>query len=301
MAGQMALAASRRKRDCQSAGRSPKGRRKRRSGAVAKISVSKAWDETREVLRRSSKLIIPVALAFVVLPGVIAELVVSDAQASGDTTVMPIVMLLFLLCSLVAQMAIQAIALPTGQTTLGAVIALTLRRLPVVVAAAILLIIPLIVLLSILFGVQLAAAAGGSVNPRFLGTLMIVLLVLLVPLSKFSLLTPVAVKEPGGPIRLLQRAWSLSRGATLKLYGLVVLTVLLPLLLAFIATAVFGSLVVILAGQPQGWSVSTLLVALVSQLASVAASVPLSILFARIYAQQSGPAHADVSVPSSGT
>lgn len=225
----------------------------------------------------------------------------SGARAGSDAAMMPIVMLLFLLTSLVAQMAIQAIALPMGQVTLGAVIAHTLTRLPVVVAAGLLLILPVIILLAILFGAELTAAAAGSVNPQFLGTLMLLLLVILVPLSRFSMLTPVAVKEQGGPIQLLRRAWSLSRGATLKLYGLVILTILLPLLLSFAATIAFGSLVVIALGQPQGWSVATLLVALISQLASVAASVPLSVLFARIYAQLSGPAHADVSVPSSGT
>lgn len=268
---------------------------------MARLSVSRAWDEARGVLRQSSKLIIPVALAFVVLPGVVAELAMSDARAGSDPAMTPIVMLLFLLTSLIAQMAIQAIALPTGQMTLGAIITHALTRLPVVVAAGLMLLLPVIILLSVLFGEDLAAAAAGTVNPQFLGTLTLVLLVVLVPLSRFSMLTPMAVKERGGPIRLMQRAWSLSRGATFKLYGLVLLTLLLPLLLSFVATIALGSLVVIVLGQPQGWSVATLLVALISQLASVAASVPLSILFARIYAQLSGPAHDDVSVPSSGT
>lgn len=268
---------------------------------MARLSVSKAWDEARSVLRQSSKLIIPVALAFVVLPGVVAELVMASARAGNDPAVMPIVMLLFLLASLVGQMAIQAIALPSGRTTLGAVIGQAVRRLPMVVAAGLILILPLMILLAVLFGDQLTAAAAGKVDPQFAGTLTLLLVVILVPLSRFAMLTPVAVKERGGPLRLLQRAWSLSRGATLKLYGLVLLTLLLPLLLSFAATIALGSLVVLALGQPQGWSVATLLVALISQLASVAASVPLSIIFARIYAQLSGPAHDDVTVPSSGT
>lgn len=268
---------------------------------MAKLLVSRASDEARNVLRQSAKLIIPIALAFVVLPGVIAELVLSGVRASGDTSaILPIVMLLFLLASLTGQMAIQAIALPSGQTTVGAVITRALKRLPAIVAAALLLVVPLIILLSVIFGRQLTAAMSAP-SPEFLGRLMLVVLIVLLPVARFSMLTPVAIMEPGGPIRLLKRAWTLGQGSTFKLYGLVLLTIFLPLLLSFVATAVIGSGIVIALGKPQGWSVSTLLIALISQMASAAASVPLAVIFARIYAHLSGPAHADVTVPSSGT
>ena len=41
---------------------------------AAKLSLSRAWDETRDVLRRDGRLIAIVALAMLVFPGTVQEL-----------------------------------------------------------------------------------------------------------------------------------------------------------------------------------------------------------------------------------
>ena len=50
---------------------------------MAKLSISKAWDETRSIVARDRGLLFTVALALFVLPGVISDLVTPDAPASG--------------------------------------------------------------------------------------------------------------------------------------------------------------------------------------------------------------------------
>jgi len=50
---------------------------------AAKLSLSRAWDETRDVLHRDGRLIAIVALAMLVFPGTVQEMVTPQAPAGG--------------------------------------------------------------------------------------------------------------------------------------------------------------------------------------------------------------------------
>jgi hypothetical protein len=113
--------------------------------------------------------------------------------------------------------------------------------------------------------------------------------------------TPAAANEHQlGPIGLLKRSWSLSRGRALKLFGLLLLTVLAALVLVIGLGSAIGAVVLLLLGDPEPFNLSALLVSLTQQLLNAVISVALAVLIARCYAQLTGAGTPSVSVPDAG-
>ena len=139
---------------------------------MAKLSLSKAWDETREVAGRDGKLIAAVALAMFFLPGVVAGLV--DPQAGGfpQSTGAAVMMFVVALIALVGQLAIIRMALG-ARMTVGEAIGHGARRAPSYLVAGLIWAGPLILagyFLGIcrnLWGNRLQKKAGPVVTPSF--------------------------------------------------------------------------------------------------------------------------------------
>jgi len=264
---------------------------------VAKLSLSKAWDDTRGVLAREGKLIAAVALALVYLPGVIVGVIdpgetAASIMAGGTSTWL---LLITTLIGLVGQLAIVRLALGPA-TSVGEAIAHGARRMPTYVGGTLLWMFPLTVVLAI-FGKNVLTGAPAENAGEALVTL-IVLCVLIYLAVRLILVSAVASAEHVGPVGMLKRAWALSKGNWWRLFAFLMLLALAAIVLLAVFGMLSGTIAKLLFGEIEPMTVSALVVALVTEIASALVTVVFITMIARLYAQVSGVS--TVSVPSSG-
>lgn len=261
---------------------------------MAALSISRAWDETKAVLRRDGRLITPIALAFLLLPGVVSELAMPNVEPSASTVAKQILMVIVLLLGFIGQLAVQWLSIHSGETVGGA-IRRAISRVPALLVAGLLIIVPLSILL-VPFAAPIMANPENPPPAAMVGILAILLAVML-PLCRLSLAAPVTVAERAGPIAMLRRSWGLTSGSTFKLYGFLLLVLFLALILIAAVQMAVGSVAILAFGQPEPWSLSALIIALASQAVATIVSVTLSIIFARLYVQATGDQEQIASVP----
>lgn len=254
-----------------------------------KLSISTAWDEAHGALRRDGRLFVPLALAFLVVPGVLLDLAMprQGAQPGAPGAGWLLLFVAVIVIGLLGQLAIQWLALSPG-TPVRDAIERAARRVPWVFAAGVMLAVPIALLLLPL--VMQIAANPKSPPPGAAAALLLAIPLLLIPAARLILMSAAAVAEELGPVAMIKRSWTLTRGSTLRLYGLLLLFCVAILVVMLAVQSVVGSLVIVALGQPEPWTVSALLISLAVQLAQAAVSVPLTILFARLYAQAAGGA-----------
>ena len=265
---------------------------------MAKLSLSRAWDETKGVLSRDGKLIAAVGLALLVLPGTISDLVTPPAPPGElpEPGAWMIVALVALLIGVVGQLAIVRLA-----TTPGLSVADSIRhgavRMPTYVGAVLIWILPLVLALVLL------APHITPAQPSVAAALAFLLLfgVGIFIFVRLCLMIAVASQEAAGPLSLIKRSWALSRGHWWRLFAFLLVIIAAVLVLYMAVGAVIGSIVGIFAGGVEPMSLAALLIALATQLVTALFTGVFVIMLARMYTQLAGPDHANVSVPSSGT
>jgi hypothetical protein len=102
---------------------------------------------------------------------------------------------------------------------------------------------------------------------------------------RLMLLTAVTAAEPVGPVAVLRRSWRLTSGHALKLFGFMVVVIIVFLVVMLAVSAIFGSVIILAAGQPQEGNLSSFLIDLVGGITTAALSLFLTAMVARIYAQ----------------
>lgn len=259
---------------------------------VSNLSISRAWDETREIFRRDGGLYVAVALALIVLPEVVVGIIAPDpgTQPSG---IVQLLRLIAGLIALVGQLAIIRLALGPS-TTVGDAIGHGARRFPAALGAVVLLIIammlitiPLVLLLGPLFGADIRHMSATPNGPTAL-LVLIVLIAILAISVRFTLLSPVASGESIGPVAILKRTWELTKGHYWRLFGLVVLLLVAALFLLMVAGIIGGLLAKMISPDIEPFSIGALILALFAGLAQGAFSVLASLMLARVYAQVAG-------------
>jgi len=265
---------------------------------AAKLSLSRAWEETREVFRRDGRLIAIVALALLVLPTTVQALVTPAAPPGElpETGAWMIVALVALLIGVTAQLSIVRLAIGPA-TSVGESIAHGARRMPIYLAAMVIWLVPFLVVMFML----LAAIRLPAPNPAAVLGFFVVLVVTVLLAVRLVLALAVASSERVGPLRVLKRSWGLSRGNWWRLFAFFVLFLITAVCVMVAAGAAIGLVTALVLGPPEGTNVSALLVALVTQLAVAAVTAVFVVMLARIYVQLAGRGEAEVSVPSSGT
>lgn len=262
---------------------------------MAKLSITTAWNETMDFVKRDAGALFTIAFALVALPSVALQALGPGQVSPGETPELGLWLLLVpvvLFLSIAGTLAISALAIGR-ENVVGSAIALGFRRfLPMLGAAllvglgALLVMIPLFVLLG-LGGGDLSQPSP-EVGARF-GIAMLVLAVLFIFIwVRLTMMTPVAVAEPLGPIGIIRRSWQLTAGHFWKLLGFFLLFIIMISVVLLAVTAVFGILVVVLAGQPDPGTLSALLILLIGGLVNAVAVVFLTVMFARIYVQLAG-------------
>lgn len=260
---------------------------------MARLSISRAWEETAAFARREARLLFPVAFLLMSLPGSILQ-AMAPVTTPGKLpelglwlAFLPVVVI----GSLVGGLAISHLALRPG-ASVGEALQIGLRRfLPLLGAAVLvgvgvsLLMIPLILIVAVL-----ATPASAGAVPPALAVLPVLLMipVLVVVWVRLILMTPAAAAESVGPIALIRRSWDLTRGHFWRLLGFLVLLILVSLVVLTAVGAIGGILVILIAGQPQPGSIAMFLVLLISALVQAVVSGLFTAFIARIYAQLAG-------------
>jgi hypothetical protein len=262
---------------------------------MAGLSISRAWDETKQVIARDGSLLTTIALALFVLPGVISE-TVAPAAKPGELPPLgywTIVSAIALMVALVGQLSVIRLAMGS-RLTVGEAIGHGAKRAPAYLAAT------LIWLLPFTFVAFLLAqrVVGETPSAGAALVLLVLLPVLIFFAIRMLMSSSVASAETVGPVGILRRSWELTRGHWWRLFAFF----LIFLTGALVGLAAAGMMVNILAklifGSVDPITVGALLVALVTQIISAAISVLLMVMLARIYAQLAG---GEAGVPSSGT
>jgi hypothetical protein len=259
------------------------------------LSISRAWDETRDIIGRDGKLFASVAGALMVLPGVVRDLTTPSAQpghlpAPGAWVA---VWLVTILVGLVGQLAIARLAL-AHRTSVGEAIGHSARRMPMYLLAQLIWVLPFAI-----GAVLLAGPVEQKSGPAALAFLAGFVLFVFVSI-RMLLTAPIAVEEPALPHEIVKRSWKLSAGNWWRLFGFFLLFVIGAAIAILATLAVAGLLVKAILGELEPFSVAALLVSLASQIVMAGVYVLLMAMLARIYVQLSGNAP-QASVPSSGT
>lgn len=269
---------------------------------MAKLSLSRAWEETVQVLSHDGRLFLAVALALVVLPQTVIGLVAP--MSSGASSPLTLILLaVTLVLGVIAQIALNRLAIGPS-TTVGAAIGRGVTRMPIWFGAFFIFLVCVFIILIPLVLILGASGVMVASSPSHEASASVVLLILLVAMlayAVFQLSVPVAAAEPGGSIHLITRSWHLSRGAYWRLLGFVVLLFAGLILVVLAGQFGVGSLVQVALGPPDALSLSALVISLVVAVIQAVFTVIFAVMLARIYVQLSAGTAAAPTVPRSGT
>jgi hypothetical protein len=267
-----------------------------------KLSLSRAWDETKAVLAADARLIAAVALAFLVLPGIVFRVVAPESPANELPPFGPwvAVLLVVLVISFIGQIAIARMAMEP-HISVGEAVAVGARRVLALFGAFLLWTVPLTVLGALLY--SLAALSAASTGIALVALLCLTVLTILVAflVIRLILVPAVAAAEGGNPIELLRRSFELTRGNWWRLFLFVLLFALGAGVLLGAVESVAGVAAGTFLGETTGFSIGNLVVGIAVQLVSAIVSVAFFVILARIYVQLSGSESFEVGVPKSGT
>ena len=254
---------------------------------MTKLSIGQAWSETLQVAKREGRLIVPIALAFVVIPATLFALAVPPVPAGqlpepgGWALLYPVL----IFAALIGQMAIMRLAIGPA-ASVSESIRHALRRSPSVIGAA------------LIFGIPAAAiilptampVLANPTNPPPTAALLFLIacVVLLCVWIRLMLMTAAGVAEEIGPVAIVKRSWALTRGNFWRLLAMALLFGIVALIAIKATQWVSGSVLIVALGKPEPWTVSALLIALVAAITQTIASVLFAIMLARIYVQRAG-------------
>jgi hypothetical protein len=266
---------------------------------MAKLSISQAWEETRAVLAQDGKLILTVALAMIVLPGIVLDVTMPDTPAGqmpeGGAWVA--VAVVAGLLSLVGQLAIIRLAM-RPHISVGEAIVHGGRRLLPYLAAALIWVLPFIVAASLLFA---AVPEGATKPPPAVSLALIIVIVIGLYLAvRFILMSAVASAEPSAPLAILRRAWAITSGNWWRLFGFMILFGIGALVLIWAVSSVVGVFAQLALGEVGRKTIAGLVVIMISQLVSALLFMTFFVMLARLYVQKGGY-EAEAGVPNSGT
>ncbi|HEY8591463.1 MAG TPA: hypothetical protein VIL42_01205 [Sphingomicrobium sp.] len=267
---------------------------------MPKLSLSRAWDETRQVLSRDGRLIAAVALAIVVLPQTVIGLFTPQSPAKNFGLAFGL-LLASLLFGFIAQVAINRLGIGPS-TTVGAAIMRGVSRMPALLGAFLLMMIALFIILIpiVLVLSLLGMVSGTSSTEASPAVVLIILLAVALSYAVFQLAVPAAAAEDGGPLHLLKRSWRLAKGNYLRLLGFVAMMFIGLMIVLLAGQLVIGSIIAAALGPPDQLSLSALLISLVAAAIQALFTVVFAVMLARIYTQLAGRGEVQASVPSSG-
>jgi hypothetical protein len=262
---------------------------------MSDLSISKAWDESREIGKRDGRLLAILALAFIGLPSLISTVFMPDQAAgledrSGGES---LAILVAAIIALLGQLAIARMSL-APPTSVADAIRHGLRRLLPQIGAAVLafcvllgLCLPLVVL-AMAMGVAGEATTPAALPALVLVGLLVTVAAVLFVAVRLMMMTPVAAAENVGPVAILARSWDLTRGHFWRLLGFLLMMVAALAVVSLAAAAVVGTVVIMLFGAVEPMSMAALMLGLAQGLLTALFTVVFVLMVMRIYVQLSG-------------
>jgi magnesium-transporting ATPase (P-type) len=264
---------------------------------MAKLSISKAWDEASAFLRREARLVVPVALAMFTVPATLFGWYNPSGdpnQATGGLG-WPLTLILLVL-AIAGQMTIAGMAIGWSGS-IGSALAHALRRVWGVLGSVLIVFFPLSVVLVLVIAVmvgnsgitdptQITAESLAAV-PGLSFVLLIMTLIFLFIATRLFQISAIGMVETANPVRILARSWQLTGGHFLRLVGTLLLILIASFVASIAVTVVVGSAMTLAAGEPQPYNLSALIVSLADGVVSAAISAISAALVGRIYVQLS--------------
>lgn len=255
-----------------------------------KLSIGDAWAQSAAFLRAEARLVAPIALALLAVPGALLIMIAPPAGKAGPMSVADqpppgpwlIGALLLFSVMLVGQLAISRLALGWNQSV-GDALKLSARRLLVLLGANMLLVaIVFIPLLIVITGFALGGKAGEALG------WLVVAIPLLIVFIRASLSLPIAANEREGAVATLRRSFAITHGSSWRLLGFAAVFAIGAIVLAGAVSAVTGTLVVAVLGKPEPWSAALALMALISGVAQSAILAVWTVMLSHIYLALTG-------------
>jgi hypothetical protein len=263
---------------------------------MGRLSITTAWNESADFLKRHFGALFTIAVALITLPNVATQWLMPlpvPPVPGPRAGLWLLLVLLVLLLNMVGSLAISSLALGR-ENVVGDALRHGLRRLPamagaslILIAAALILFLPLI-LASGVRPEDLIAPTPATAGRIGLVALAFVLVGLFFAV-RLMLLTPVAAAEPAGPVAIIARSWALTRGHFWKLLGFVLLITVAAMVAIAVAAMIFGLAISLVAGPPEAGGLAQLVLLLVTSLFNAAFIVVMATMVARIYLQLAGP------------
>lgn len=262
---------------------------------MGRLSITTAWNESAEFLKRHFGPLFTIAIAFIALPNVAMQALGPVGVAPGETPqlgpwllLVPVVLVL----NVVASLAMSSLALGR-QNVVGEAIAHGFRHFLPLLGAILLLVLAMGAIL-----VPLAALSGlspadlAAPKPATAGKLLLIILLFLAVglflAVRLLLMTPIAAAEAASPVAIIRRSWTLTAGHFWKLLGFVLLMLVVLLVVMIVVTSILGLLIAAIAGPPLPGTTGGFVLLLISALVNAAFAVVTTTLIARIYVQLSG-------------
>lgn len=252
-----------------------------------KVSISQAWDETRAVLTRDGKLISTVALALLVLPGLVMNVLFphgGSVPAPAQQAIWAALGIVILLVSFTGQLSVVRLAMGP-HISVGEAIHHAASRLLPFFGAFLIWVVPLFLL-------GLLPYALIRTNPSTQTIAGLALLILLVigifVFIRLMLIGPVTMAEGGGSFAILHRSWKLTQGNWWRLFCFFVIFFVGALALFLAVRTAAGIVARLAVGSMSTLSVTGLLLILIAQILTSAIYVVLFVMQTRIYLQLAG-------------
>jgi hypothetical protein len=254
---------------------------------MTKVSISQAWDETRAVLAHDGKLISSVALALLVLPGLVLNVLLPHGVTIGAGTqaVWVVLGVAVLIVTFIGQLSVLRLAMGPHISVGEAIRHAAARALPFF-GAFLLWVVPVLVLGSVPYQMIRSHPTDASTAAGIgLLALMVVAMFLAI---RLLLIGPVASAEHGNPLTIIRRSWDLTAGNWWRLFGFVLIFAVGAIVLIMAVSSGLGLLARLTIGQVTPLSIAGLLMALIAQVLTAAVYVVLFVMQARIYLQLAG-------------
>lgn len=240
------------------------------------VKMGTVWDRTAEFLSDNIAAILPIALLTFFVPASIEGNFEAAMQGAGPgfTAALYGLQFLFALVSLWGSLAITAMALDIASERSAANIA-TRRLIPALIVSVVMIVVAALLVLPVpgllaFNGYDMTAMARGDkveLSTPVAGFIVFYVLALLVLLlwliARLVVATPVVVRE-NRIVSALAQSWRLTRGAALRIIGVIILFAVVSWVAGLAAKTVFGSIFTLVAGgDGDGVTLATVMTSIV--------------------------------------
>jgi len=268
---------------------------------MASLSITRAWNETTRFFAREFQLVLPIAFLLIALPAAALQWAMPVMEPGPPNLerwleeVRPFLLFIppIAMVGMIGSIAITYLAIRPG-ASVGEGLTVGLRRFFFLFLSGLL--VALAMAAALLPIILLAASVAGG-DPGAGAVRLVPLIFLVVTIALFVrllLTTPVAAAEPVGPVAILTRSWTLTRGRFWKLLGFVILFGIAAVVALLVVSIFLGIVMTLISGPPLPGSGASFAVMLLSAAFQAVVSTLFAIMMGRIYAQLNGTDNAEI-------